>query len=231
MPILGPKPMPIHKNVGPSYRDAEGSGCGPHTESLVPRAPTILRFVAEKLSQAWGSYDGGASSRARNVHQCPRDTGLRLSAHASLTLSSTSPKPSLALFGHHVRRDSHRVHVDGVPHLRRHLWRHAQRHYCHSRHFGRTHRGDRLYSFCNPFPFRDGRSVCRCDNRDRVVRSAFNRIPVGSFQKDENQPCIVWRRAGSVECVVAPQRPDTSSVVERSAMNSRGERYPSALCG
>lgn len=31
--------------------------------------------------------------------------------------------------------------------------------------------------------------------------------------------------------VVAPQRPDTSSVVERSAMNSRGERYPSALCG
>ncbi|CAH1655422.1 hypothetical protein CHELA1G11_10945 [Hyphomicrobiales bacterium] len=31
--------------------------------------------------------------------------------------------------------------------------------------------------------------------------------------------------------VVAPQRPDTSSAVERSAMNSRGERYPSALCG
>lgn len=30
--------------------------------------------------------------------------------------------------------------------------------------------------------------------------------------------------------VVAPQRPDTSSAVERSAMNSRGERYPSALC-
>jgi len=35
----------------------------------------------------------------------------------------------------------------------------------------------------------------------------------------------------SISVVVAPQRPDTSSAVERSAMNSLGERYPSALCG
>ena len=51
----------------------------------------------------------------------------------------------------------------------------------------------------------------------------------GRVAKDIDIPCNVL--AAERDAVVAPQRPDTSSLVERSAMNSRGERYPSALCG